>query len=237
MSRIEPTPIVSSVCSSRLRGIGRHMCISARAACTNARRVGTSVRGCRRPIVRSQPLCNVEDFGEATLQGAKRPRGRNSLSFDNQGIAGVPRLGTPIAHAVHVGSQRAGHRGSAVRSQTLDEVVAQNIVCHLASFSRRESETTHDEAASGTAGDVVNITGNAMAIFQPAKLIAEEAIRNCAYQKWEAAGKPTGDGVQFWLAAEKELSRSRTRGWWTHIPPWIVPRRLRFFRRGNLQRS
>ncbi len=36
-------------------------------------------------------------------------------------------------------------------------------------------------------------------------LVSEEAIRLCAYQKWEAAGQPTGDGVQFWLEAEQEL--------------------------------
>ena len=37
------------------------------------------------------------------------------------------------------------------------------------------------------------------------KLVSEEDIRLCAYQKWEAAGKPTGDGVQFWMEAEQEL--------------------------------
>ncbi len=37
------------------------------------------------------------------------------------------------------------------------------------------------------------------------KLVSDEDIRLCAYQKWEAAGKPTGDGVQFWLEAEQEL--------------------------------
>jgi Protein of unknown function (DUF2934) len=37
------------------------------------------------------------------------------------------------------------------------------------------------------------------------KLVSEEAIRFCAYQKWEAAGQPTGNGVQFWLEAEQEL--------------------------------
>ena len=26
-----------------------------------------------------------------------------------------------------------------------------------------------------------------------------------AYEKWEAAGKPPGDGSEFWLQAEKEL--------------------------------
>jgi hypothetical protein len=31
-------------------------------------------------------------------------------------------------------------------------------------------------------------------------------IRLSAYLKWEAAGKPAGDGVKFWLEAEKELS-------------------------------
>ena len=68
---------------------------------------------------------------------------------------------------------------------------------------------------------------------------AKEAIQILAYQKWEAAGKPAGDGIQYWLAAEKELARHtpRTRMWWTHIRPWIVPRRLRFVRRENVQRS
>jgi Ser-tRNA(Ala) deacylase AlaX len=37
------------------------------------------------------------------------------------------------------------------------------------------------------------------------KLVLDEDIRLCAYWKWEAAGKPTGDGVQFWLEAEQEL--------------------------------
>jgi hypothetical protein len=33
----------------------------------------------------------------------------------------------------------------------------------------------------------------------------EEVIRLRAYFKWEAAGRPEGDGVSFWLEAEKEL--------------------------------
>lgn len=39
--------------------------------------------------------------------------------------------------------------------------------------------------------------------------VSEEAIRLCAYGKWEAAGKPGGDGVRFWLEAEKELSHPK----------------------------
>lgn len=31
-----------------------------------------------------------------------------------------------------------------------------------------------------------------------------EKIRELAYTKWEAAGCPCGDGVEFWLAAEAE---------------------------------
>jgi hypothetical protein len=51
------------------------------------------------------------------------------------------------------------------------------------------------------------------------KLVSDEDIRLCAYQKWEAAGKPAGDGVQFWLEAEQELVEGRNeklvqRGGW-----------------------
>jgi len=33
----------------------------------------------------------------------------------------------------------------------------------------------------------------------------DEAIRVLAYQKWEAAGCPEGDGTEFWLDAEQEV--------------------------------
>jgi CBS-domain-containing membrane protein len=38
--------------------------------------------------------------------------------------------------------------------------------------------------------------------------LSEQAIRLCAYQKWEGAGKPDGDAVKFWLEAERELSHA-----------------------------
>lgn len=38
--------------------------------------------------------------------------------------------------------------------------------------------------------------------------LSEEDIRLRAYRKWEAAGKPEGDGVQFWLEAEQDLSQA-----------------------------
>jgi len=35
--------------------------------------------------------------------------------------------------------------------------------------------------------------------------VCEDQIRERAYLKWEAAGYPEGDGVEFWLSAEQEL--------------------------------
>lgn len=34
----------------------------------------------------------------------------------------------------------------------------------------------------------------------------EDAIRERAYALWEEAGRPEGDGTQFWLDAERELN-------------------------------
>jgi hypothetical protein len=34
---------------------------------------------------------------------------------------------------------------------------------------------------------------------------SDEEVRLRAYLKWEAAGRPPGDGADFWLAAEREL--------------------------------
>ena len=40
----------------------------------------------------------------------------------------------------------------------------------------------------------------------------EQEIRALAHSKWEAAGSPAGDGVEFWLAAEREVGAKRPRG-------------------------
>jgi hypothetical protein len=42
--------------------------------------------------------------------------------------------------------------------------------------------------------------------WQHGGVTLEEATRVLAYQKWERAGHPNGDGVPFWLEAEAELS-------------------------------
>ena len=33
----------------------------------------------------------------------------------------------------------------------------------------------------------------------------EQAVRELAYSKWELAGCPAGDGIHFWLEAEREV--------------------------------
>jgi DUF2934 family protein len=40
------------------------------------------------------------------------------------------------------------------------------------------------------------------------KSVSEETIRIRARQKWEAAGKPNGDDLRFWLEAEQEILQS-----------------------------
>ena len=42
-----------------------------------------------------------------------------------------------------------------------------------------------------------------------AQLPSAEDLRRCAYRKWESAGNPSGDGVQFWLEAEQELAQGK----------------------------
>jgi hypothetical protein len=38
---------------------------------------------------------------------------------------------------------------------------------------------------------------------------SQEVVRGHAYQKWEAAGRPNGDGVNFWLEAEQEVLQAK----------------------------
>lgn len=40
----------------------------------------------------------------------------------------------------------------------------------------------------------------------------EESIRQRAYEQWQAAGCPEGDGVEFWLEAEREVASQATPG-------------------------
>jgi hypothetical protein len=37
----------------------------------------------------------------------------------------------------------------------------------------------------------------------------QQEIQVRAYQMWEAAGRPAGDGIKFWLEAERELKAGK----------------------------
>jgi hypothetical protein len=39
--------------------------------------------------------------------------------------------------------------------------------------------------------------------------VSVDEIRLRAYLRWEAAGRPPGDGVRFWLYAERELRQAK----------------------------
>ena len=56
--------------------------------------------------------------------------------------------------------------------------------------------TAHPAAAPGEKG-------------HDARSVCADDVRLRAYEKWERAGKPPGDGVQFWLEAEQELMRGK----------------------------
>lgn len=58
-----------------------------------------------------------------------------------------------------------------------------------------ESKAAKGIAAAALASDVRSVT--------------LDAIRLRAHQKWEAAGKPEGDCLKFWLDAEQELLASK----------------------------
>jgi len=47
-------------------------------------------------------------------------------------------------------------------------------------------------------------TAKAKSAGAAAALTREDKIRTRAYGKWEQAGFPEGDGVNFWLEAEQE---------------------------------
>lgn len=51
--------------------------------------------------------------------------------------------------------------------------------------------------------------GRPRAITAPAHAATEEEVRRRAYLKWEAAGRPPGDGSRFWMEAERELRQAK----------------------------
>lgn len=72
-------------------------------------------------------------------------------------------------------------------------------------------ETTNTQKnISGLLGGLINnIFGEN---FRPGEEIgvapSEDQIREKAYLLWEEAGRPEGDGVEFWIRAETDLSNN-----------------------------
>ena len=70
---------------------------------------------------------------------------------------------------------------------------------------RRSSASSSSRPTTGTVRKFVE--QEEMFDHHTEKLL--ERIRQRAYEKWEAAGRPEGDGFDFWLAAELELTKPR----------------------------
>ena len=70
-------------------------------------------------------------------------------------------------------------------------------------------KTTTPVAARSTSAEVAQ-AANATPPRPPKTGVPDvEAVRTRAYALWERAGQPEGDGVEFWLRAEQELSNPR----------------------------
>jgi hypothetical protein len=66
------------------------------------------------------------------------------------------------------------------------------------STTRKPSKPTAKKAAAG------QTTQPRVAPARNGKA-TDDDVRRRAYEKWEAAGRPDGDGACFWLQAEREL--------------------------------
>jgi hypothetical protein len=73
-----------------------------------------------------------------------------------------------------------------------------------------KTETSaHTASAQSRSESQVGVTSGTNEPVQKDKTKSQASVRVRAYQKWEAAGKPHGDGVNFWLAAEQELLQAK----------------------------
>jgi Protein of unknown function (DUF2934) len=70
---------------------------------------------------------------------------------------------------------------------------------------KHKTETLAQPASAKSQSELKGITSGTNEQVQKGNAKSQEVIRVWAYKKWEAAGKPKGDGVNFWLEAEREL--------------------------------
>jgi len=75
---------------------------------------------------------------------------------------------------------------------------------------RMKTATSPNRASAGPTSETKAAVASALDDLSPnGQPISEEAIRLCAYRHWVAAGKPGGDGVNFWLEAKREFSQAK----------------------------
>lgn len=63
---------------------------------------------------------------------------------------------------------------------------------------------TKTEVSACTLAESATMCGSKSNLSACSKL-CEDQVRERAYQLWQEAGSPEGDGVQFWLDAEEQL--------------------------------
>lgn len=76
--------------------------------------------------------------------------------------------------------------------------------------TRHLKQTTQTQSQTRPTGSTIETRRAPVETVQndhPARLVSTDEIRQCAYEKWERAGTPIGDGIQFWLEAEQELAQ------------------------------
>ena len=44
---------------------------------------------------------------------------------------------------------------------------------------------------------------------QNGQVVTDDAIQRRAYERWEAAGRPPGDDIRFWVEAKEELTAGK----------------------------
>ncbi len=71
----------------------------------------------------------------------------------------------------------------------------------------KSSTTTHSSQTRPTTTTKAAVASDDK--VHKAHLVTPEVIQLCAYRKWENAGKPSGDGIPFWLEAEQELRHGK----------------------------
>jgi hypothetical protein len=74
----------------------------------------------------------------------------------------------------------------------------------MSTFAKPQSRQQQSSAQAKSSAQVKSPSPERSAESRRA---SDDEIRALAYQKWQEAGSPTGDGAEFWLAAEIEILR------------------------------